>query len=99
MSNTTTVIQTRIPLIDKEMAEKICEYYGLSLNEAIRLMVKSIVNTNSIPVNLSLKSNERLPDASELEAIKNFIANPDTMSVEETKELEKELGIRLNFTH
>ena len=86
MPNNTTVIQTRIPLFDKEMAEKICEYYGLTLNEAIRLMVKSIVNTNSIPVNLSLKSNERLPDAVELEAIESFIANPDTLSLEESKE-------------
>ena len=99
MPNTTTVIQTRIPLIDKEMAEKICEYYGLSLNEAIRLMVKSIVNTHSIPVNLSLKSNERLPDALELEAIESFIANPDPMSEEEMKEWEQELGIKLNFNH
>ena len=58
-------------------------------------MVKSIVNTNSIPVNLSLKSNERLPDAYELEAIENFIANPEPLSEDEMKELEQELGIKL----
>jgi len=90
-TNATTVIQTRIPMQDRDMAERICAHFGLTLNEAIRLMVKSIVNTNSIPVNLSMTPNERLPDAQELAAIESYLANPELLSKAESQEFLQEL--------
>lgn len=65
-THATTVIQTRIAQEDKKMADSICEQLGLSLNDALRIFVRNIINTRSIPLNLSLsKTNEREPDAEE----------------------------------
>jgi addiction module RelB/DinJ family antitoxin len=85
MTSATTVIQTRISKTDKDLAELVCSRLGLSLNDAYRLFTRSIINTRSIPLDLSLPSDlTRDPTPEELLAIDSFIANPQLLSVEET---------------
>lgn len=49
-----TVVQTRVLKTDKEQADEICSQLGLSLNDALRMVIRQIVNTNSIPVKLTI---------------------------------------------
>lgn len=83
--STTTIIQTRVATEDKKKAEDICRQLGLSLNDALRMVVRTIVNTQSIPAKLNLQtSNERLPDPQELQAIEEFLENPQLIGTEES---------------
>jgi addiction module RelB/DinJ family antitoxin len=87
MTTATTVIQTRISKTDKDLAELVCSRLGLSLNDAYRLFTRSIINTRSIPLDLSLPGNDfRDPKPDELLAIDSFVANPQLLSIEETSD-------------
>ncbi len=94
MTNATTIIQTRVPASDKKAADSICQQLGLSLNDALRMFVKAVVNTQSIPLNLTT-TQTRQPDAQELQAIEEFMHNASIATTQEVQATEKELGIRL----
>jgi addiction module RelB/DinJ family antitoxin len=83
----TTIIQTRISKNDKYLAELVCDRLGLSLNDAYRLFTRSIINTRSIPLDLSLPIEiSREPTTQEKQVIDNFVANPQLLTAKETKE-------------
>ena len=94
----TVLIQTRIPKEDRDQAEAICKKYGITLNDAFRIFSRAIINTNSVPVQMSvINSNDGndLTDA-EREAIYQYEENPELATDEEVKAVEKELGIKLS---
>jgi addiction module RelB/DinJ family antitoxin len=83
----TTIIQTRISKNDKYLAELVCDRLGLSLNDAFRLFTRSIINTRSVPLDLTLPADiSRDPTVQELKAIDNFVTNPQLLTVAETKD-------------
>ena len=67
------------------------KFNGLDLPEIVKLALITLDDKTPNP------GNERLPDAQELKAIEDYLANPDLASDQEIADLEKELGVKLKF--
>ena len=80
--STTSVVQARVDNDVKKQAELIFAHIGLSSSDAIKIFFKQVVNSSGLPFQLNTY---RAPDAQELAAIEDFIANPETIGVEETQ--------------
>ena len=91
MSTSTTVIQTRISLDDRNQAELISSQLGLSLNDVFRIVIKSMILNRAIPVTLSLPKDERLPTPAEKLTLDNHKDNPNLLGVEESAKFLAEL--------
>ncbi|MBI5414294.1 type II toxin-antitoxin system RelB/DinJ family antitoxin [Candidatus Peregrinibacteria bacterium] len=61
------LIQIRIPDVDKEAVEKILEFLGIDLPTAIRMYLKKIIRSKSIP--FSLRADEDHFTEAEIEEI------------------------------
>ena len=92
--STTSVVQARVDNDVKKQAELIFAHIGLSSSDAIKIFFKQVVNSSGLPFQLNTY---RAPDAQELAAIEDFIANPELATIDEIRETEKLLGIKLKY--
>jgi addiction module RelB/DinJ family antitoxin len=103
----TKLIQTRLDAELVNQASSILGEIGLGLNDAIKIFLKKTIAEEGIPFSLTAKKAKttwqtstaplREPTPEEAKIIEEFIKNPQIASHQEVLDMEKELGIKLDF--